>query len=468
MVAGLETPRSVGRRVAIVGAGLAGVAAACELADRGFAVTLLERRPFAGGKTYSFAHTASGAEVDNGQHVILNCCTAYRDFLRRLGQSEAVRHQRRLDVVIMSMGRPAHLAARPWPAPFHLLPSLLGYQHLSPRERLRAVWGALHMLRTDERTPGLDDQPFAAWLRRHGQTPELIQRLWDVIVVATLNGRCEEVSAAAALMVLRTGFLRSTTGGGIGVPSVPLSALHVEPALCYLQQRGAEFLTRAAVRSVHVEDGAVVGLSLADGASIEASACVLATPPSATLKLLPHPWRDHPFFDPIGRIRSAPIVNVHLWYERPVIDLPFVAFVDDDLQWAFNTSLLHGERLPGQHLTLSLSAAQRYMSLEKREIIERLASALGRIFPAARGNRLVQAVVIKEPDATFLPEPGAGRRRPGPATPIAGLFLAGAWTDTGWPATMESAVRSGMACAQAVGERLSAAGPPIRVAAAAV
>ncbi len=155
------------------------------------------------------------------------------------------------------------------------------------------------MLRTDERTPGLDDEPFAAWLLRHGQTPEVMQRLWDVIVVATLNGRCEEVSAAAALMVLRTGFLRSATGGGIGVPRVALSALHVEPALRYLRQRGAQVLTHAAVRAVHVEDGAVVGLSLADGAAIEADAYVLATPPSATRR------------PPASALARAPPLRVH-------------------------------------------------------------------------------------------------------------------------------------------------------------
>jgi squalene-associated FAD-dependent desaturase len=449
-----------------VGAGLAGLAAACELADRGFAVTLLERRPFAGGKTYSFVDDETGAEVDNGQHVVLRCCTAYTDFLRRLGTLEGIRWQSALDVTVLgSGGRSARLAARPrLPAPLHLLPALLAYRHLSPGQRVRAAWGALHMLRTEEETPGLDDEPFGDWLRRHGQSADVVRKLWDVIITATMNAHCAEVSTAAALMVLRTALLGSADAGAIGVPRVGLSSLHVEPALRELRRRDARIITRAGVQALRVEDGRATGMALADGAVLDADAYVIATPPTALAALLHQPWRRHPLFERTNRIRSAPIVNAHLWFERPITHLPFLAFLNDDLQWAFNTSLLRDEEGTGQHLTLSLSAAQPYLHLAKKEIVERLTAALGRFFPAARDNRLIRAVVIKEPEATFVPGPGVGRLRPGPVTPIENVFLAGAWTDTGWPATMESAVRSATACAQAVSKYLTAVGPPVPMA----
>lgn len=445
-----------------MGAGLAGLAAACELADRGFAVTLLEKRPFAGGKTYSFVEPETGAEVDNGQHVVLRCCTAYTDLLRRLGASDGIRWQRRLDLTVLGPGgRSARLAARPLPAPFHLLPALVGYRHLSPAQRVRAARGALHMLRTHETAPGLDDEPFGRWLRSRGQTGPLVRGLWDLFVTATLNAHCEDVSTAAALMVLRTGLLGSADAGAIGVPRVGLSSLHVEPALRELRRHDARIITRAAVRALHVEEDRVTGLALADGATLHADACAVAVPPSALAPLLPDQWRQHPLFERASRIRSAPIVNVHLWYERPVTDLPFVAFLDDDLQWAFNTSLLRSETGAGQHLTLSFSAAQSFLDIEKAQIVERVTASLGRFFPSAQGNRITKAVVIKEPEATFLPEPGIDRLRPGPLSPIDNLFLAGAWTDTGWPATMEGAVRSGTTCARAVGNYLAAVGPSV-------
>ncbi len=439
-------------RVAVVGAGLAGLSAACRLADAGHSVVVIERRPWAGGKTYSFPDRASGDEIDNGQHILMRCTTAYIDFLERLGTLGHVRWQRRLAVPVYdAYGRRAVIAAAPIHAPWHLLPSLLTYRHLSPSDRLRAVRAAAAMLRERASSP---DESFAGWLRRHGQNERLIRDLWDLIVVPTLNCRCDEASAAQALFVFRTGFLAAAEAAAIGVPTVPLSELHVRPAIRYVERRRGRVRPSLAVASLEVDRDRVTALRCASGERIEADAVVLATPPAEALAMLPAVWRSEPAFERLGRIRSAPIVNVHLWFDRPMAPFAFAAFTGCDVQWVFNQSRIRSDDPRGpEHLVISLSAATEYVSVRPGELVERLVTQLRRALPRATG-RLLRARVVKEPAATFVPEPGL--IRPGPVTPIVNLFLAGAYTDTGWPATMESAVRSGIAAAEAIEARRAA------------
>lgn len=451
-------------KVGVVGAGLAGLSAACALADAGHRVVLLERRPWAGGKTYSFTDRRTGDDIDNGQHILMRCTTAYVEFLRRIGSLDRIRWQPRLAVPVLDAGgRRADITAARLPAPLHLAPSLLGYRHLSLADRARVFRGAASMLRSG---PDRADQAFGDWLRRRGQTGRLIRSFWDLFVVPTLNCPAEEADVAQALFVFRTGFLRSPDASAIGLPQVGLSDLHVRPSLRYVEERGGAFLPGAAVEGVETCDRRVLAVHLRSGERIEADAWVLAVPPAEALGLLPEPWRGREPFRGLRAFRTAPIVNVHLWFDGPVFPYDFAAFVGCDLQWVFNQSRIRGVWGPegAERLVVSLSDARRHVAVHPRALVDRLVAELRRAVPGVAAQRLLRWKVIKEPHATFVPEPGL--RRPGPETPMANLVLAGAYTDSGWPATMESAVRSGLAAAAAI-ERRRAALERVRVGAVA-
>jgi squalene-associated FAD-dependent desaturase len=435
--------------VAIIGAGLAGLACGCELADAGHRVTLFERRPWAGGKAYSFVDDETGETVDNGQHIFMTCTTAYMDFLRRIGTLHLTKRQRRLRVAVFdARGRRSDLAAMPLPAPLHLLPSFATYRHLSLADRARVARGVAAITRVSpKRRDDFDGVTFGEWLRRNGQSESVIRDFWDLIVVPALNCRSDDASAAQALFLFHEGFLASAESAAVGVPMVGLSELHAEPAVRYIESRGGQCVTRSAIESVDVRDGRVEAMVNAGGERLVFDAYVSALPPAQLLGVLPEDVRTQAPFSSLPAIRMSPIVNLHLWFDRPALGIDFAAFTGSDLQWVFNRTRIAGAD-GEEHLVLSQSAADRYVDLDKARMLELLLPQLQRALPAARSAQLTRSVLIKEPDATFVPAPGL--RRPGAATPIENLFLAGAYTDTGWPATMESAVRSGVQAAGAV------------------
>lgn len=434
------------RRVVVCGGGLAGLAAACEASLLGAEVTLVERRPFLGGKAYSFVDDESGVEIDNGQHVFLGCCTAYIAFLTLIGADGDTTLQPALDAPVRDRaGRSGALRASRLPAPLHLGPSFVSYPLLSRAERAQATraLGALAVLRDAQRAE-LDEVTFAEWLIAHGQSPGAIERFWDLIVLPTCNDRSDRVSAALAAFVFQEGFFRSRSGAGIGWSRVGLTRLVDPPARRFLERRGARIVTGQGVAAV--EDGRV---ALSGGEVLPADAVVLALPPERVREVCPAALPEDP------GLGSSPIVNVHVWFDRPVMDMLFVAVVDSQAQWVFNRTAMAGLPGPGQHLAVSMSGAREEVGKKKRVLVEEVSAELVHLFPAAEAAVVERAVCVKERDATFAAAPGQAPRRPGTRTPIDGVVLAGAWTDTGWPATMEGAVRSGMLAARAAAAPVS-------------
>ncbi len=438
-------------RVGIIGAGLAGLAAGLELADRGHAVELLERRPWAGGATYSFRDGETGVAVDNGQHIFMQCTTAYRAFLERLGTLELTQRQERLRVPIFDgAGSRSDLWAANLPFGLHLAPALLRYRHLSWRQKVQIARAflAIRRLRRGERAR-LDHLTFGEWLREHGQASGTIREFWDFLAIPTLNCRAEEASASQALFVLEEGFLQGPRSVALGMPAVGLSALHVEPAVRAIEALGGSVSLRAGVERLEVAHGRVAALVLRGGERRVFDACVSALPPWRLPPLLPARIRGEGVLGTLACFEPAPILNLHLWFDRPVADFAFAAFIRSEVQWVFNRSCLGREHeTAGQHLVLSISAPGELFALDKEALRARLLPQLRAALPAARSATLVRYLAVKEPEATFVPAPALAR--PGPRTPLPNLFLAGAYTDTGWPATMESAVRSGLAAAQAL------------------
>ena len=431
-------------RVAVVGGGLAGLAAGVACADAGARVTLLEARPRLGGATWSTQH--QGLAIDNGQHVFLRCCTAYRGFLERIGAQDRVALQSRLAIpVVAPAGRTAWLRRHRLPAPLHLAPSLARFAHVSWPDRLRIAAAARRLAQLDLADPALDQRSFGEWLARAGQSPRAIDRFWDLVIRPTLNAGAGEASLALAAMVFQTGLLRQSDAADVGWARVPLAQVHAEPAARALAERGVEVMLRARVRGIELEAGGVAGIRL-ETRRIPADAVILATPHAEAAELLP--VESGIDTRALAALESSSIVNLHVVWDRPVLAHAFAAAVDSPLQWIFDRTEASGLAI-GQYLAVSLSAADAWVGVSAGALRRRFEPEFRRLFPAARAARLTKLFVTSEPAATFRQAPGSQRLRAATQTRVAGLYLAGAWTDTGWPATMEGAVRSGLAAARA-------------------
>jgi squalene-associated FAD-dependent desaturase len=448
----------------VVGGGIAGSTAALALADAGLAVTLTEARPRLGGLAFSFRR--GELTVDNGQHVFLRCCVAYRRFLDRIGAADLVTLQDRLDVPVLDMAarppRLGRLRRRALPVPFHLAASLAGYPHLSLAERARVGRAALALKKLDPADPALDGTDFGSWLRARDQSPRTIEALWDLVGVATLNATAGDASLGLAAMVFTTGLLSAPGAADIGWAAAPLGELHDARARAALDTAGVRTLLRA--RATRVEPGGTrrwqvaVDTGPGRGEHLAGDVVVLAVPQRETHALLPEGALADP--DRLLRIGTAPILNVHVVYDRTVMDRPFLAALGSPVQWVFDRTA--ASRLParpggGQYLALSQSAARDEIGLPVAALRERYLPELARLLPAARRAEVRDFFVTRERGATFAPVPGVGVLRPGPRTRAPGVYVAGSWTATGWPATMESAVRSGLQASRAA---LTALGQP--------
>lgn len=443
----------------MVGGGLAGISAALELTDRGVRVTLVERAPVLGGLCRSVPDPVAG-RVDTGQHVYLGCCTALESFLGRIGAQPAWR-QRRLELMVANprTGVTRRLRAAPLPAPTHLLPILLGWPGLPTRQLVRtaAVVAALHSLSPRDQAL-LDSVPARSWLYSLGQDDLAIRQLWDPFLVSACNVSLDRCSAGLAALVIREGLLGQGEAGALRIPATDLTAWLDPPSRRRLLEAGVELKLRW--RAAELLPGAE-GRHLirgADGEGIETDLVVLAGSAASAQRLLASRGISDPTLDAAARLPHSPIVNLHLFTDRPFLPGPVVAAPGSPLQWLFDRSRL-GEVAPdweGQptfHSAVSLSAADETIGVGEAQLLQTLWPLCQELFPAARRARLRHGRITREASATFAALPGSASARPGPLTPLARVLLAGNWTDTGWPATMEGAVRSGRIVAQAALDR---------------
>jgi squalene-associated FAD-dependent desaturase len=437
-----------GSTVIVVGGGLAGIAAALDCAAAGAAVTLLESRGRLGGQVYSFER--DGRPADNGQHVFLRCCTEYLGLVERIGAGSMITLQERLDIAVLSpgsgagRGRRGRLNRSGLPAPLHLAVALLRYPFLSARGKLSAAMTMRALARVDVDDPANDARTFGDWLRYHGQDARASDALWDLITRPTVNLGCDEASLAQAAYVFQEGLLAANDAGDIGHARVPLSEIHDVAARGALERAGVVVRLRTAVAAI--EPGFAV--TLAGGAeTLRAGGVVLGVGPERTAALLPAGTGVDPAS--LRALGESPIVNVHVVYDRPGLDAPFAAGVGSPVQWVFDRTASHGVA-EGQYLVVTLSAAGEELSMSGGEIIKRYLASLRELLPAAASAKVVRAFVTRDHAATFRAAPGQRALRPAAATALPGLALAGAHTDTGWPATMEGAVRSGRAAARVV------------------
>jgi zeta-carotene desaturase len=468
-------------RVAVVGGGLAGLAAGCALADSGFRVTLFERRPYLGGRASSYQHPGTGEVVDNCQHVLLGCCTNLIEFYERLGVEQKIRWYERL-TFLEPGGRASVIEPSALPAPLHTAPAFLRADCLSLWDKLAVGWAMLPLatgmqiqrdepfLRRGGFVPKDTGESFLHWLQRHGQTTGAIERFWKPVLVSALNEELDRMSVPHAAQVVRESFLKSAAAGRMGVPTVPLTDLY-SVAGDYIAARGGEIRYRSSVESFSTEPNKVKLLLAGEETSFDF--VVISVPFDVLSRLLPQTEAAEPLRQVLSRFETSPITGIHLWFDRQITDLDHAVLLDRTIQWMFHKSKLLSNReghdfsratdaatqagasapeAHGSYVELVVSSSKTLIEKSKPKIIELALAELREFFPGARDAKFMKSTVIKEVHATYSPRPGVDGFRPGFKTVWPRVLLAGDWTATGWPATMEGAVRSGYAAAESVAQ----------------
>jgi squalene-associated FAD-dependent desaturase len=463
--------------VIVIGGGLAGLAAGVALAEAGWRVRLFEQRPFLGGRATSYV-LPDGEHVDNCQHVTLGCCTNLDDFYRRVGSTNKVKFFDRL-LFLDPQGRRGEMQAGVLPAPFHMTGSFARFAPLTLADKFSIARAMLTILRTSGHPSGPAGLNTPAgismlqWLKSQHQTQRAIDRFWRVVLVSALDEELDKTDARFGIDVFWKAFLSNNRGYRMGVPIVPLAELY-DGCRAFIEKQGGEVQLRAPVRALNIENNSVASVAFDNNRVESADAYVFAVPHDTFAELLPPEIaaRDAAFCN-LDKIKDAPITGVHFWFDREVTSEPFITLLDTTVQWVFNKTALYGpteassngdaspnvgnaapstpKNSPArQYLQLVISASYDLLQKPRQEIIDLCLKEIRQALPAAREANLVKATVIKEAAATFSPQPGVDRWRPKQETSVNRLFLAGDWTATGWPATMEGAVRSGYLAAEAV------------------
>jgi zeta-carotene desaturase len=442
--------------VAIAGGGLAGLAAACALSDAGFHVTLFEKRPFLGGRASSWEHPGTGEVVDNCQHVLFRVCTNLVEFYRRIGVADQIRWYDKMTFVEPG-GRISIMQSSPLPAPLHTAPSFLRFAFLDAADKFCIARALVPLTLTEQPDTG---QCFQHWLDDHGQTKEAVERFWRPVLVSALSEDLDLISISAAAQVVRES-MKSPAARHMGVPTVPLTELY-NAAGDYIRARGGVLHFRRPLETFAADSSQVRVRPRAQEEKCEATPeetfdyLILALPFDALDRVLPEAPQSAPLREKINHFETAPITGIHLWFDRQISDLDHAVLLDRTMQWMFHKSRLQprraesGNRSAGSYIELVVSSSKTLIDKSRADIVDLALKEVREFFPGARPANLVKSTVIKELHATYSPRPGIDRHRPIATTAWPRVFLAGDWTATGWPATMEGAVRSGYLAAEAL------------------
>ncbi len=451
-----DTPQNT---VLVVGAGVAGLAAACALAAAGFQVTLIERRGYLGGRASSYLHPGTGEVIDNCQHVLFGCCTNLIDFYTRLGVADKIFWDSRM-TLIEPGGRRSVLAPANLPAPLHGLPSILAADCFSISDKLSLLWAFTCMMFSTQHD---SQRSLFDWIESHLQSSGAIKRFWDLVIASALNASLDQIALPYAHKVIRELFMNSARAGAMGMSTVPLTELYAHAAE-YLESRRGRIVLNTNVRGAVWKEEQRTWSIQGGETGFNAEHLVLALPFEATAKLMPampaNP-QTRSLEDRMKKLVHWPICSVHLWYDREITELDHAVLLDRDIHWMYHKSRWQPSRLvAGSYIELVVSASREFAALNREQAIHRATTQLAEFFPAVRSARLLKSTLVKEVRATFGVPPGIDDLRPGAASPWPQCFLAGDWVQTGWPATMEGAVRSGYLAAEALCHSL---GDPRRI-----
>lgn len=439
------------KSVLVIGGGVAGIAASCALAEAGLAVQMIEKRPMLGGRASSFVDGRTGETIDECQHGTMRCCTNLANLLERLGVHEQIRYFDELHF-LDGEGKRSVIKGCGLPAPLHTSLSFLAFGSLSLRDKIAIGRAMLAMLRAKPDAK-YDAINVGDWFWQQGQTERAVGRFWRPILVSACNEEPKRISCTHAFKIFRDGFLAHPRAYHFGVPRVPLGVLYTDPTLAYLKARGGCVRLKTIVNAIHFEGGAkgkVAGITLQDGETLTADYYVSALQFDLLLKLLPAEiTAGIPYWECLPGIALSPIMGIHLWFDRRLDCPPALAVLDRSIEWIFNKNQ-NFDRSAGENAYLSLvvSASRRYAGMPQEEIIAMGLREVRECLPEAKDANLVRSRVIRWPKATISPEPGVDALRPDQRSPISNLYIAGEWTQTGWPSTMEGAARSGYHAAE--------------------
>jgi hydroxysqualene dehydroxylase len=435
------------KRVIIIGGGFSGLAAGVRLSEQGWRVLLLERRKHLGGRAYSFVDPRTGDTVDNGQHLFMGCYRHTIAFLKKIGCLDRLKFQDRPRVDFLDRDNGiTSFDCPPLPPPMHAVAGLFKMKGITLGDKLRTfkVGRAIRKNDADQKN-GESTSPHltvSRWLDQLSQSERIKQRFWYPMAIATLNESPDMASARMMKVVLKEAFGGGSRGASIGISRVGLSELYTEGASDFIRSRGGEVRTDAQVHGLVIEGGSVTAAELMGGERVEADSFISAVPPAALLQMLPDDLRGKEF-SKLGRLGSSPIVSINLWFDRAVIDHEFVGLIGTRSQWIFNKDLIISPARKSNQIAVIISAARGFIGWTKQELVEMAITELNELIPASRSAQLLHSRIVKEREATLAHTVESDSLRPGPRTVVPNLILAGDWTATGLPATIESAVMSG-------------------------
>lgn len=452
-------------RIVIAGGGLAGLAAAVALTERGFPCQLFESRPRLGGRASSFLDPTTGSEIDNCQHVTLGCCTNFRHFCQTTGLAEFFHREPTL-YFVGATGKVDRFEAGALPAPLHLTGAFARLSYLSWADKYALANGLKALARPVSDQD--ESKPFSEWLREHGQTEAAIERFWLVVLVSALSESLDRISVRHARKVFVDAFLAHRDGWYVDIPTVPLEELYGGRLTNWLTSRGTEIRLKTSVEKIELNGNRVTGISIASNETIPANHVVMALPFFRVTSVLPQSLAQHPDLSGIQRLEPAPISSIHLWFDRPLTELRHAVFVDRLCQWVFNRTAIGTANAKFDSATANatsapestyyyqivISASHGLSGRSKDDIQAEVLRELASVWPAAREARLIHSRQVTEHKAVFAPVPHVDDLRPIQQSPIENLQFAGDWTRTGWPATMEGAVRSGYLAAENILKQL--------------
>lgn len=443
----------------IIGGGFAGLAAGVALSDAGRRVILVERRATLGGRAYSFTDRITGDTVDNGQHLMMGCYHETLAFLDRIGASEKIRVQSRPRVDFLdACGNRSSFNCPQLPAPLHLAAGLAGLRSVGWRDRLSALRVGLALGANNGNRNRLSDITVTQWLTSLGQTEKLQRNFWNPLALATLNEAPDRASADMLARVIEEGFLRTYRDSLMVVPRVGLSDLYTHDAQRFIEARSGSVRVNTEVAEIIIEHNRAIAVGLKSGERIDAANVVSAAPPPALRRMLRGDLIERcEALRNLARFEFSPIVSINLWYDTPVMEQEFACLLGGRIEWVFNRNAIAGKSAAEkQQLALVASGAHSLADRPREDLIEMATAEMQRFFPAARRVRPHHAHVVREREATISHTTGVARLRPQQQTEIDNFYLAGDWTATGLPATIEGAVRSGNACARSILARKNA------------
>ncbi len=451
--------------VVIIGGGLAGIAAGAALSEAGLQVEIIEKRPMLGGRASSFFDPKTGDSTDECQHGTMRCCTNLSDLHERLGVSDKIEYHKAIHFLDRE-GVRSVIQGCGLPAPLHASLSFLLFKSLSLKDKLSIARGMIGMIRA-KTDPKYDQKDIACWFRETNQTEQAVSRFWRPILISACNEEPERISCANGFKIFRDGFLSHPEAFHFGIPKVPLGILHTQPAIRYLNERGGKVRLKTIVEKVHFDEGRISAVSLQTGERLQADVYISALQFDLLLKLLPTDLKKGiPYWENMYQIELSPIAGVQIWFDREIDCPSALSLLDRKTEWIFNkTKNFSGldesngddgsQELPknliaspGTHLSMVLSASRPYAKMPKEELLALVLKDVEEALPEAKGALVRHSQIVRWPKATLSPMPGLDALRPDQRSPISNLYVAGEWTRTGWPSTMEGAVRSGYLAAE--------------------